>query len=426
MTESWSESVGQIPYKVTAFENTERAGVLYLRWRERTKTGKNWKLRSLGKALRTSGGRIIEERRVWAMARAEEQYQRLIGALPPAERAEAQPLTLKQGLEKALNRETGKYPDREGANKQRRREVIIALQRAMVILGADTPWAAIRKSDIRKLWRLEFDRFKAGGDVGVRGTEVTVSSFLAVASWLRSEEHIPESACIPPKQWKKEMKEEMNAPEPRRPRHTAQEMRAILAKAPAVDPRFGLLMELGAEYRLGQVRRCWRRHLNLERGMLEVRGRGRKKGAVIYLTADQIAAATAAVTAGYLREMEASKLDYPLFPAGQLTGGRKGVDPHATARHREADPITLGTISDWFVETEALAEVPHVEGRGPYGIRRAATDEFLRLGGSAGALQEHGGWSDTQMPERIYREQERGKERGEARDIRADIRKGSR
>ena len=49
-----------------------------------------------------------------------------------------------------------------------------------------------------------------------------------------------------------------------------------------------------------------------------------------------------------------------------------------------------------------------------------------RLVGFAGisreGLQQHGGWADTQMPDRIYADQQAGYAQDEARDIRAIIR----
>jgi hypothetical protein len=66
--------------------------------------------------------------------------------------------------------------------------------------------------------------------------------------------------------------------------------------------------------------------------------------------------------------------------------------------------------------------VTHIFGRGAYGIRRVAVDAAVERGISQDALKEHGGWTDTQMPERIYREQERLKAKAEARDVRASIR----
>ena len=44
------------------------------------------------------------------------------------------------------------------------------------------------------------------------------------------------------------------------------------------------------------------------------------------------------------------------------------------------------------------------------------------LGISREALKEHGGWADTQIPDRIYADQEAEFARNEARDVRARIR----
>ncbi|MGL1102628.1 hypothetical protein ACSTLM_00270, partial [Vibrio parahaemolyticus] len=71
---------------------------------------------------------------------------------------------------------------------------------------------------------------------------------------------------------------------------------------------------------------------------------------------------------GYLAPLEsqwvAKGTDYPLFPAGQLMGGR--TDPmKAVCRpeHATAEPVTRDAIGRWFLDAEQLAGVPHVEGR---------------------------------------------------------------
>ena len=124
-----------------------------------------------------------------------------------------------------------------------------------------------------------------------RGAEVTVARVIAVAQWLRDEVLIPAHACVPPKYWKQELRDdwmklrrEERQPEPSRPRHTGDEMRSILAAADSVDPRFALLMALGAELRLGQVCRAWRSDLMLEDGTFTVRSHGTKRGTVVKLT----------------------------------------------------------------------------------------------------------------------------------------------
>jgi hypothetical protein len=47
-------------------------------------------------------------------------------------------------------------------------------------------------------------------------------------------------------------------------------------------------------------------------------------------------------------------------------------------------------------------------------VRRAAVDAAKAAGISREGLQAHGGWSDTQMPDRIYADQEASRARRSA------------
>jgi integrase len=205
-------------------------------------------------------------------------------------------------------------------------------------------------------------------------------------------------------------------------------MRRLLARAWDVDPRLGLLLALGAEQRHGQVARARRSDLNLEENSFRIRSRGKKKGATILLTTGQRAAVDRAM-AGYLAVLEASLPDYPLFPKGQMPGGRSDKPVALVRPHGLGDPIDRSTIGDWFLEVEALESklnpehpIPHMKGRGPYGIRRIAVDGAKAQGISREGLQQHGGWTDTQVPDRIYADQEAVAAREEARDVRAKLR----
>ncbi len=414
----WEHSVGEIPHKVTVYERVAKKRVLYLRWR----ADGNWRHRSLKKKLRTHGGRIIHDVKRRAVAAANAHHETIIreGLTPEARQKR---LTIDEALPLVTHRETGMYP----VDTPHRREVLRAMKVAELVLGADTPWEAVRHAQLRKLWRWRITALAAKGHDGARGAEVTVARFLAVAQWLRDEEQIPRYACIPTRHWKRELKDDWRRqrgadtnPEPKRPRHTLEEMRSILEVADQVDPRFSLLIDLGAELRLGQVARSWRSDLDLEAGTLTVRSVGRKKGEVVKLTDGQAIAVYAALT-GYLADLEQSGADYRLFPSGQLPGGRSG-NPHATDRHRHAKPIGRRRILEWFRQAEKLAAVEHVPGRGAYGLRRVAVDAAKKLGISREGLKAHGGWTDTQMPDRIYADQEADHAREEAKAIRARIR----
>jgi integrase len=422
----WEEEFGLAPYKVWVYERAEKRGVLYLRWRHEG----NWRKESLGQTLRTADGRVIIERQKAARLAAKQKYALLASCRTTIEAptpAPAGSLTIADGLAAAIHPKTGKYH----VDTTHRRELIVSMGHAARVWGADTPWAAIRKAQIRDLWRTRLHELKAKDRSGARGAEITVARVLAVAAWLRGEELIPLDACVAPKNWKGQLAGDWqalhdvaHAPEPNRPRHTLDEMRKILAAAAAVDPRFDLLMALGAELRLGQVVRARRADLNIETWTFRVRANKHKKGTLQELTPGQVRAVERALDpeTGYLRELERHAVDYALFPAGQLPGGRSGHGVATVARHLEADPVDRTAIRGWFQAAERLAEVVPVKGRGAYGLRRAAVDAVKALGISREGLKAHGGWVDTQMPDMIYADQEAEAGRGEARTARAKIR----
>lgn len=425
----WSASIGFLPWKVTVYEHVGRKGTLYLQWRE----DGNWKRLSLQRPLARSAKGIIDaEAKAWAEQQAADQYTQLVAGVPVADVVPTAPLTITQGLAKAIDADTGKYP----TDTPHRKEVERELGRAMVEWGADTAWADIKRAQLRKLWRRRILELRAETTDegtrkydGLRGAEITIARVLAVAAWLRDEELIPAGACVASRKWKDEMRsdwidlaDERSLPEVKRPRHTLDEMRRIMAKTADVDPRFELAMALGAELRIGQVLFCWRSHLDVAHAVLTVPGKGKKGGAVSMLTAGQMRVVERVLSEGYLRDLEKHCADYPLFPGGQMPGGRSGKGVATVARHATAEPIDRSVLDGWFHEAEDLAGVPKVKGRAAYGVRRAAVDAVKAAKISREGLQAHGGWKDTQVPDAIYADQEMEYAREEARDARAKIR----
>ncbi len=413
MIEPWSYSVGQVPYKVTALELPTRGHRLYLRWR----ADGNWRSESLKQVLRFANGRIRKEVERWAIQQAEAKHAALVAGLPQVERVRSAPLTIAQASALIQHRDRGQYP----VDTPHRREVLRALLDVARIWGPERTFASVTKADIRELGRRRARELREAGHTGVRGAEVTIGRLLAVAQWLRDEGHIEEGQCRAESEWKKKLRAELEAPDPARPRYTLEEMRALITKAPTIDPRYGLLLNLGAELRLGQVRRRRRSDLDLEAETFTVRGKGKKRGAVILLTTGQLAAVTACLTTGYLRDLERTGQDYPLFPQGQLAGGRSG-EGVAKLSQLHAEPIDRSAILEWHRKNEVACEIEHLPGRGPYGIRRQAVDAAVEGGASREELKEIGGWTDTQVPERIYRDQESRVARSGARAIRAKSR----
>lgn len=426
----WSHSVGLLPHKVTVYEHPEKAGVLYLRWR----AGGNWKKRSLGVKLRDQRGRIRPEMRRLAESEAQRQYEILSGRrAEPTAPEERRALTIAGTWAVITDRLQGLYPE----DTPHRREVRRELAHAARIWGAELPWAVIDRARLRMLGRTRVDELRSAGRTGFRGAEITVARMIAVARWLRDEGHIPMDAGHPTKEWKQELRDywtlvarategpAVEAPHVERPRYTLEETRAILAVAHEVDPRFHLLLELGAGLRLGQVARARRSHLDLARGTFRVPSSGKKRGALLDLTAGQLAVVRAALgEGGYLHQLETQLPDYHLFPAGQMRGNRARTSAvfAEPERHGIAGPIDRTALRKWFRAAEELAEIPYVKGRGWVGIRRRSVDEGKKDRISREGLQALGGWTNTQVPDAIYAEQEADWARAEAAKIRARIR----
>lgn len=424
----WAYTVGMLPHRVLAYEDPARKGIVYLRWR----VAGDWRRKSLGFAVRGPKGALDKALEKRARQAADEQYGRLVsgGSLP---KAPVHELTIAEGWELAKHPETGKWAD----ETPHRREMDRAFDRAKSTWGARTAWNAIDRGEIRKLWRAEFRRARAEGHEGVRTTEVVVARVMAVANWLRDEQKISPTACLPWKAMKEEMRVDFAKAtkgryEVKRLRYTPEEYRAMLAAAPKVDPRWALLLSLGAEYRLGQVKRVRRADVDLEQNRVTVRGAGKKRGVVILLTKGQRAQLEAALgPGGYLHGLEQARIkgkvqDYPLFLGRRLPVTADGL---IVTRPEHADRADLDStqMRAWLKENEKLARVDdkpiaHVEGRGWYGLRRAAVDAAKAAKISREGLQAHGGWSDAQIPDTIYADTEREYAMEEAADIRAKIR----
>lgn len=419
--EVWSKSVGFLPHKVSVYENAERKGVLYLAWR---KDG-NWKRRSLQRPLRNARGTIDKATATWALQQAEQQYARNVAGLAESERTPQKALTIAEGFARAFEPREGKYP----TDTRHRREVERARDVAIEYWGAGMAWADLKGRDLRRLWRARIEELRKAGEVGLRGAEVTIARVLAVAQWLRDEELIPATACIASRTWKSEMRAdwlaltgERKLPEPDRPRYTVEESRRILRAAHEIDGRYALLIALGAELRGGQVVRARRTDLDFDHATFTVWGRGHKKGEIVKLTPGQMRAAREAVETGYLRDLEKKSADYPLFPAGQMPGGRSGKPRATVERHLNAGPMDVGAMRDFHRDAEKKVGIEYIKGRSLYGLRRAAVDGAKALGASREGLQRLGGWSDTQMPDRIYADQEADYARTEARELKIKIR----
>ncbi len=440
MSDLWEESVGQLPWKVTAYERAEKGGVVYLRWRAPDIKGrKNWRRKSLGRVVRTASGRLIEKSVAWAVQQAQLQYDRLVAGLPDEVRETLTPLTIRDGLALATHPTRGQYK----VDTPHRRELTRSLNHAVRVWGERKTWASVTMEDLSELWCDRMDALRARGYRGQRSAVVVIRDVLAVAGWLRGTQKIPATACLfEGRYWKKQLAKDWRERSgedreytPDRPRHTRDELLAVLAVLPQLDPRFSLALDLGAEDRLGQVLRCRRSDLDPDDGRLQIHGLGKKRGTRVALTASQLAHVMRALTTGYLRELEDHYLrtgeDYPLFPAGQLKGNRVGLGdgtrksratPWAgwatVAQHGNAAPVNRSVLDGWMKDAERLAGVTHMPGRGLYGLRRQGVDGAMTENISPEGLQAWGGWADGQIPDRIYRDTKRRGAEEEARETR--------
>ncbi len=398
----WSGEVGQRPFRVIAEERLDRKGVVYLRfWRDG-----NWRTTTTKSTVRLRDGEMSDRKVAGVMRQAAELHRALTAGreVEPV----AAPLTIPEGFALAIDPHSGKYPK----DSMHRREVKREGARAAAILRKDATWNNLKPGDLRGLYRKRAEQLRKGGHVGRRGAEVTLSRLLAVAEWLIGEGLIDAGACRMPKGWKVELGSEIEGSDPKQPRFNLEEMRAILAAAPKVDPRFALMYRVAIGLRLGQVRRCTRQHLDLEKATLRVPGRGKKGGALVVLLPEDLEVINLAREWGYLHPLEARYLlgevpNYPLFPSGKMLGWF--TDPAtAVARWDQATaaPISMKQVDAWFRKAENLAGITHQKGRGTYGIKRQAVDAGKALRLSRDGLTKLGGWSDPQMADRIYADQD--------------------
>jgi integrase len=421
----WTYTVGLNPHRVTAFEDVKRGGVVTLRWHIGAGVTRKRMLRSLGFAVRGARGGIDRDLLARAIAAADAQYAALVAGKVSATvvMTPTAPLTITQGWERAKHPQTGKW----NKDTAHRRDMDRAIKNAVKMWGPAFTWAEVDRGQIRKLWREELKRLRKGGHAGVRGAQLQLDLVLAIAEWLRDEQLIPSTAALRWKQMDAEFTADAGDHTPSRPRYTVEEYRKLFAAAWQADERYGLLYDLGAEGRLGQVARAMRSHLDAEHGRLRVIGRGKKKGTVIVCTAAQKANVTRVLETGYLAGLETAYRagtipDYPIFPGGHFARDKDTGRLVSRAEYANRAPVDRTAWRSWHEDAEKLAGIPHVKGRGPYGSRRAGVDGAKELKISREGLQSWGGWADSQTPDAIYADQEQEYARDEASEIRAKVR----
>jgi hypothetical protein len=430
---AWTHVVGSGKSRCVVYEDLARGRQLTLRWWGST----NWRRQSLGRTLeRDRRGRVTPDSEQWAKDQATVKSAALIAGTPEATIVLPQRFTIGETRAAITDKKTGKYPH----DTEFRKELLRAVDFAAIVWGAATPWATIEDTHWTALLRQRLESLVLRQKQGVRTTQITVSRLVTVATWLRDTKKIPREAGYPPRTWKQDILDHWRGvtgsprdPIPHRPRHTLDELRALLDASWVVDPRLGLMVGLGAEYRLGQIVRAMRSDLDVAARTLVVHGQGKKGGETIALTDGQMRAVFTAL-GGYLDDCEerylADGTDYPLFPSGrlirreQLPGHRESADVLQLGRRRaRRQPfLTRRWITRRFHLAEEWAGITPEPGRAAYGLRRQNVDAVNAAGISRHGLKAAGGWSSTKIPDEVYAEQENQLGRAEAMRVRAQTR----
>lgn len=425
---AWSLRVGFEPLVLTAFERSDRDGVVFVRWSDPQKSGRDRRSkRSVGLRVRNTDG-ILDVGLIAAAELAVRAFYTALIAGEDPSAPDAHTLTIPQGYALALDLKGGGL---YAADTQQRRHVTSAGRTVAQLLGRDMCWSALRNADVVGLWRVLATRYRDGGVGGPRQAEVTVSSLYTIAQWLRDNEYIEPNACCPRSKWRRLFQADWETitgtpVAPRRPRHSPDDLHAVFAALHAADPRMHLAIELGAELRVGQVLRLQRSAVMLEagahspHGRVQIAGAVRKAGEMVHLTAAQRSALDASL-GGYLQAHERAYLtgelaDYPMFPGGRLVRG--------VARVRERPKrLNRRTALELFHNLERAAGVVPQSGRGWYGLRRQATDLAPKYTNDDRVLDRVGG-HERATREGIYQDRQTDQLRGSAAEVRAQIRSG--
>jgi integrase len=416
----WEDRLGQWPRVVWYGERLDKGGVVYTRtWSE---ARQNWKWESCRLKVRDAKGNLVPELQAQVIEIAKRRHDIATGKFTPLAVSDLPPITFKETWA-LLTNESGRFPNKTTY----RDELEAGINHATSVLGEGFVWMHLDDAAFTKVIREKVKSARKNGFTGYRVAVQAGTSLIAIMGLLKELKRVPSNVAAPGgKRWRADLKQFVAElqdgiePEPVRARHTLDQVRGIIAKAPEVDPRFDLLICLGAELRLGQVRRARRSNLDPVKGIFRSPGRGKKKGAIVELTDGQRAAVQRALD-GYLAPLERSMPDYPLFMAGRLVT-RDGIKVAVPEIHGEAAPIDKRTINDWWRAAETLAGVPHVKGLAAYGGRRRLVDAALDEDISPDALREHGGWTSDRMPQEVYRGRNREKAQHEAMVIRSRIR----
>jgi hypothetical protein len=435
---AWKYTAGRRPFTVAGYERKDRRFDIWIRYGEHRQR--------LTDPIRDDRGQIVpalEAEAINLIAKAQTALKE--GRLAPGKDLEVTPVqkgpvTLRQAFDGALAiTDTGMYL----VESQQWADMRTLAADICGILGADREVESIRSDDGKKLWvgiarkvaarktRLIRNRGRTRA-IPWGGHRMAVRAVDLLFRMLRhyySEKMLPPPR--PPFKWMERLDNDWadivgKAPAVANPRHSQAEVAKMLAGLKDADPRLALLLELAAETRLGQARRCTRRDLNLASGVgvlghgeLTIEGSRKKKGTVIDITREQRQLIDRTLKEGYLRNFEdwyqmGRIKDYPLFPKGRFV---KGI-----ASERQLAPVTRDGLRGWFQDYESKLRIPHMPGRGWYGVRRQAADLAEDATTDTRALNLLTGHSDERMRRR-YQDRDNPEVRRLAVETRLSIRK---
>ena len=407
--------------RVVADEREDRPGVVVGRiWSTELKRYEKF---TLPRRIRNKSGKRVKEAEAEARRYVKARFDEAVRASadqateptqPPAPSPRGLPtvepirdpretLTVHEGCDIAMVIGSGIFPVRSDHT----RDLEGALARAKCVIAPERTWSEWQPLEYQKVWRALINLYvsnvqemraaepdgtthRARG--GKRAIELVVIALIRVRGWLAIQTRIPPGAATPPGGWGQMYEDDWyeltevigilprdeDLEEDVGPRHSDEEFGLLLLSLHLADPRLELLITLAVEGRLGQVRRTMRSDVHLDGGVrglgyMIVRGRKKKGGVRVDFDREQREALDHAMTGGYLSALEAAYRagtisDYPIVPAGHLyrTGGIAPADTTGYSNKR--------SLSDWMRALEAAVGIEHVQGRGHYGLRRAATD----------------------------------------------------
>ena len=431
----WKYTAGRRPYTVAGYERKDRHLDIWIRYGEHRQR--------LTDPIRDEDGRILpalEAEAISLIAKAQEALKQGRLARGTVEPVQKGPVTLREAFDSALAvSDAGIY----ATESQQWADMRTLADDICGVLGADKEVETVRSDDAQKLWRGIARGVAAGKTRRIRnrGSTRTIPwgghrmAVRAVDLLFRMLRHYYSAKMLPPPRpqvkWQEKLDSEWiqivgTAPVVANPRHSPGDVSKFLSNLKDADPRLALVLELAAETRLGQARRCTRKDLDLSQGAgvlgygeLTIPGLGKKRGTVIDLTKEQRNLIDRTMGIGYLSDFEdwyqmGKVKDYPLFPKGRF---RDGV-----ATVRQLSPITRDGLRGWFQDYEAKLGIAHVPGRGWYGVRRQAADLAETAVKDMRALNLLTGHSDERM-RRAYQDRDNPEVRRLAVQARASIRK---